>query len=90
MKALRIGGIPTLLILCVGIAVGQDAAQDLGKAATETGHVVKHATTKVGIGTKTGAKAVGHSAKVAAKDTGKDVKTGTEKTGDGVKDVVTK
>jgi hypothetical protein len=45
-----------------------------GKAATKTGHVVKHATKKVGKGTKTGVKDVGHGAKVAAKDTGKGVK----------------
>src|SRR5712675_1643502 len=53
MKALRIGGIPALLLLCVGIAVGQDAAHDVDKAATKTSHVVKHATTKVGKATKT-------------------------------------
>jgi len=79
MKALRIGGIPALLVLCVGIAVGQDAAHDVDKAATKTSHVVKHATTKVGKATKRG-----------AKDTGKGVKTGTGKTGEGVKDAVTK
>ena len=79
MKALKIAGIPALLVLCVGMAVGQDAAQDVDKAATKTGHVVKHATTKVGKATKRG-----------AKDTGKGVKTGTGKTGEGVKDAVTK
>jgi hypothetical protein len=56
MKALTIAGIPTLLVLCVGIAVGQDAAHDVNKAATKTGHVVKHATTKVGEATKRGPK----------------------------------
>jgi len=76
MKALRIGGIPALLVLCVGIAVGQDAAHDADKAATKTGHVVKHAAKKVGKATKTGAEDVGHGTKVAAKDTGKGVKTG--------------
>jgi hypothetical protein len=85
MKALKIAGIPALLVLCVGIAIGQDAAPDVNKAATKTGHVVKHAAKKVGKGTKTGVKDVGHGAKVAAKDTGKGVKTG-----DGVKDAVTK
>src|ERR1700730_16189205 len=39
-------GIPTLLVLCVGIAIGQDAAHDVDKAATKTGHVVKHAARK--------------------------------------------
>ena len=63
-------GIPTLLVLCVGIAIGQDAVQDVDKAATMTGHVVKHAAKKVGKGTKTGIKDVGHGAEVAAKDTG--------------------
>jgi hypothetical protein len=51
-KALRIPGIPALLVPCVGIAVGHDAAHDVDKAATKTGHVVKHATTKVGNATK--------------------------------------
>jgi hypothetical protein len=90
MKLLRIGWIPALLVLCVGIAVGQDAAHDVDKAATETGQVVKHATKRVGKATKRGAKDVGHGTRVAAKDTGKSVKTGTEKTGEDIKDVVTK
>jgi hypothetical protein len=46
MKALRIGGILAMLVLCVGIAVGQDASHDVDKAATKTGHVVKDAVTK--------------------------------------------
>jgi hypothetical protein len=66
MKALRIGGIPALLVLCVGIAVGQEAAHDVDKAATRTGHVVKHATKKVGKATTRGAKGVGHGTKVAS------------------------
>jgi hypothetical protein len=90
MKALKIVGIPALLALCVGMAVGQDAASGMDKAATKTGHVVKHAAKKVGNGTKTGVKDVGHGTKVAAKDTGKGVKTGTEKTGEGIKDAVAK
>lgn len=90
MKAQKIGGIPALLILCVGIAVGQDAAHDVNKAVTKTGHVVKHATKKVGKATKTGVEDVGHGTKVAAKDTGKGAKTGAEKAGDGVKDTITK
>jgi hypothetical protein len=40
MNALRIGGIPALLVLCAGMAVGQDAAHDVDKAATKTGHVL--------------------------------------------------
>jgi hypothetical protein len=55
-EELTIAGIPTLLVLCVGIAVGQDAAHDVNKAATKTGHVVKHATPKVGEATKRGPK----------------------------------
>jgi hypothetical protein len=90
MKLLKLAGTPTMLVLCVGMAVGQDAANAVDKAATKTGHVVKHATEKVGRATKTGAQDVGHGTKVAAKDTGKGVKTGTEKTGEGIKDAVTK
>src|SRR5277367_1377790 len=60
MKLLKLAGIPTLLVLCVGMAVGQDAANGVDKAATKTGHVVKHATKKVGKATKTGAEDVGH------------------------------
>ena len=85
MKALKIGGIPALLVLCVGIAVGQDAANGVDKAATKTSHVVKCATTKVGKATKKGVQDVGHGTKVAAKDTGNGVKTGTEKSGNGVR-----
>jgi hypothetical protein len=44
MKVLTIAGVPILLVLCVGMAIGQDAAHDLDKAATKTGHAVKHAT----------------------------------------------
>ena len=66
MKVLTIAGIPTLLVLSVGLAVGQDAAHDVDKAAAKTGHVVKHATTKVGKATQRGAKDVGHGTKVAA------------------------
>ena len=71
MKLLRIGGILALLVLCVGIAVGQDAAHDVDKAATKTGHAVKHVAKKVGKTTKNGAEDVGRGTKVAAKDTGK-------------------
>ena len=78
MKALRIGGISALLVLCFGIAVGQDVTHDVDEAATKTGHVIRQTTTKVGKATKTGAKDVGHGTKVAAKDTEKDVKTGAE------------
>jgi hypothetical protein len=90
MKVPTIAVIPALLVLCVGMAIGQDAAHDVDKAATKTGHAVKHATKKVGNATKTGAKDIGHGAEVTANDAGKGVKTGTKKTGDGVKDAVTK
>jgi hypothetical protein len=90
MKALRIGVIPGLLVLWVGIAVGQDAAHGVDKAATKTGEVVKHATKKIGKATKTSAEDVGHGTKIAVKNTGEGVKIGTEKTGNGAKDVVTK
>jgi hypothetical protein len=76
---LRLGGIPALLVLYAGIAVGQDAFHDVDKAITKTGHAVKHATKKVGKATKMGAKGVGHGTKIAAKDAGKAVKTGSEK-----------
>ena len=58
MKALKFAGISALLALCVGMAGGQDAANGVDKAATKTGHVVKHAAKKVGKGTKTGVKDV--------------------------------
>src|SRR5271170_3788037 len=90
MKLLKLAGIPTLLVLCVSMAVGQDAAHDVDKAATKTGHVVRHTTKKVVKVTKRGSKSVAHGTKAAAKDTGKGVKTGTEKTGEGLKDAVTK
>ena len=63
MKVLKNAGISALLVLCVGIAVGQDTADGVDKAATKTGHVVKHAAKKVGKVTKTGAKDAGHGTK---------------------------
>jgi hypothetical protein len=90
MKTLKIAGIPALLVLCVGMAVGQDTTNKADKATTKTDHVVKHTAKRVGNATKTGAKDVGHGTKLAAKDTGKGVKTGTEKTGEGIKDAVNK
>jgi hypothetical protein len=86
MKALRIAGIPAMLLLCVGMAVGQDASHDVDKAATKTGHVVKHAGKKVGHASKTGVKDAGRGTKVVAKDSAKGVK----KTGEGTKDAVGK
>jgi hypothetical protein len=86
MKALRVAGIPAMLILCVGMAVGQDASHDVDKAATKTGNVVKHAGKKVGHASKTGVKDTGHGTKVVAKDSAKGVK----KTGEGTKDAVAK
>ena len=32
-----------MVVLCVGMAVGQDVAHDVDKGATKTGHVIKHA-----------------------------------------------
>jgi hypothetical protein len=43
MNVLRLAGIPAMLVLCVGMALGQDAAHDVDKGATKTGHIVKHA-----------------------------------------------
>ena len=56
MKSLRVAGIPALLVLCVGMAICQDAAHDLDKSAAKTGQVVKHAGKKVGHATKSGVK----------------------------------
>jgi hypothetical protein len=86
MKALRVAGIPALLILCAGMAIGQDAAHDVDKAATTTGHAVKHTGKKVGHATKSGAKATAHGTKTAAKDTVKGVKKVTGTSGTKVND----
>ena len=60
-----------MLVLCVGMAVGQDAANGVDKAATKTGHVAKHAAKKAGKATKTGIEDVGHGTRIATKDIGK-------------------
>jgi hypothetical protein len=86
MKVLRIAGIPAMLVLCVGMAVGQDASHDVDKAASKTGHFVKHAGKKVGHASKTGVKDTGHGTKVVAKDSAKGVK----KAGEGTKDAAGK
>jgi cell division protein FtsL len=86
MKALRISGITAMVVLCVGMAIGQDASHDVDKTATKTGHFVKHAGKKVGHATKTGVKDTGHGTKVVAKDSAKGVK----KTGEGIKDAASK
>jgi hypothetical protein len=86
MKALRIAGVPAMLVLCVGMAVGQDASHDMDKAATKTGHVVKHTEKKVGHATKSGVKDAGRGTKVVAEDSAKGVK----KTGEGIKDAAGK
>ena len=86
MKAYRIAGIPTMLALCVGMAAGQAASHDADKAATNTGHVIKHAGKKVGHATKSSIKGAGHGTKVVAKDSAKGVK----KTGEGIKDAPSK
>lgn len=82
MKVLRIAGIPAVLVLCVGMAFGQDASHSVDKATVKTGHVVKHAGHKIGHATKTGVKDAGHGTKVLGKDSAKGVK----KTGKGIKD----
>jgi hypothetical protein len=86
MKALRIAGIPAMVVLCVGMTVGQDASHDVDKTATKTGHVIKDAGKKVGHATKTGVKDTGHGTKVVAQDSAKGVK----KTGEGIKDTASK
>jgi hypothetical protein len=42
MKAFRIAAIPMILVLCVGMVLGQDAAHDVDKGAAKTGQIVKH------------------------------------------------
>jgi hypothetical protein len=74
MKALRITGIPSILVLCVGMALGQDAAHDVDKGAVKTGQVVRHVGSKAGHATKAGVKSAGHGSKIVAKDTAKGVK----------------
>lgn len=86
MKALRIAGIPAMAVLCVGMALGQDAAHDVDKGATKTGDFVKHTGKKVGHATKSGVKDAGHGTKVVAKDSVKGVKKASKKTGEGIKD----
>ena len=86
MKALRVAGIPAVMVLCAGIAVGQDASHNADKAVVKTGHVVKHAGRKVGHATKAGVKSAGNGSKVVAKDSAKGVK----KTGEGIKDAASK
>jgi hypothetical protein len=90
MKALRIGGIPAMAVLCVGMALGQDAVHDVDKAATKTGHVARHAGKKVEDATKSGVKDAGHGTKVVAKDSLKGVKKASKKTGEGIKDAASK
>jgi hypothetical protein len=90
MKSLRVAMVPALLVVCVGMALCQDAAHDLDKSAAKTGQVVKHAGKKVGHATKSGIKGTGHGTKVVAKDTAKGIKKASENTGDGIKDVTGK
>jgi hypothetical protein len=79
-----------MLVLCVGMADGQNAAHDVDNAATEADHSVKHATKKVGKATRLASKMLVTEPRSPAKDAGKDVETGTEKTGDSVNGAVTK
>ena len=86
MKALKCAGILVTVVLCVGIAAGQDASHGVDKTASKTGHLVKHAGKKVGHATKTGVKDAGRGTKVVAKDSTK----GAKKTGEGIKDAASK
>jgi|ERR1700734_253653 hypothetical protein len=90
MRSLKVAGIPALLVLCVGLGLGQDTAHDVDKGATKTGDFVKHAGKKVGHATKSGVKDAGHGTKVVAKDSAKGVKKASEKTGEGIKDAASK
>ena len=74
MKTLRVAGIPAMVVLCGGMAVGQDVAHDVDKSANKTGHVVKHVGKKVGHATKSGVKGTAHGTKDVAKDSAKGVK----------------
>jgi len=90
MKALRIAGIPAMLVLCVGMAVGQDVAHGVDKGATKTVRVVKHTGKKVVHVSKSGVKDTGRGTKVIAKDSATGVDKAAKKTGEGVKDAVSK
>ena len=68
MTLLKLAGTPTLLVLCVGIAVGQDAANGVDKAATKTG------AEDVGHGTKVAAKDTGKGVKTGTEKTGEGIK----------------
>lgn len=67
MNSLRVKGIPALLVLCVGMAFGQDTSHDVNKTATKTAHVVKHTDRKTGHATRSGITSIGHGTKVVAK-----------------------
>jgi hypothetical protein len=73
MKSLRVAGIPALMVLCVAMALGQDAARDVDKGATKTGDIVKQAGNKVGHAAKSGVKGAVHGTKTVAKDSAKGV-----------------
>jgi hypothetical protein len=90
VKLVRTLGLSTVLAMTMGVAVAQDAANDVDKAGKKTGHVVAKAGKKIGRETKAGAEDVGHGTKAAARDTAKGVKAASVKTADGVKDGVTK
>lgn len=90
MKALRIAGIPAMVVLCVGLALGQDVVHDLDKGAAKTGHVVKQVGKRVAHATSSGTSHAGHGTKVVAKDSVKGVKKASQKTGEGIKDAAGK
>jgi hypothetical protein len=72
--------------LCLAsFAFSQDAAQDVDKAAKDTGHATKVAAKDTAKGTEKAADETGHATKSAAKKTAHLVKKGAKDTGEGVK-----
>ena len=45
-----------MAVLCAGMALGQDAAHDVDKGATKTGHLVRHTEKNIGHATKSAQK----------------------------------
>lgn len=86
MKTFRNAMTAALVVLCVGMALGQDVPHDVDKGATATGHAVKHTGKKVGHATKSGAKATAHGTKTVGKDTVNGVKKVAGKSGKKVDD----
>jgi hypothetical protein len=81
MKVIRTLLTTPVVVLSVGISLGQDIPKDVDKGATTTGHAVKHTGKKVGHATKSGVKGAAHGTKATGKDTVKGVKKVTGKSG---------